>query len=493
MEVNKKESLKIVKLSENQKTTKNGKSAAKTKSTGEKSRNLYTKLESQRIISSAKYRELKAEILETYDVVDTLLKEKKSIMWASTSPDNIRSTHHLFPFRTYKNNSREASFEFFLNTTGLRDDESRKIIGDVIDEEIFDAIDKANPLGDIGEIFRKFSVEQHRMGVFARFGFPAGKCVFKVEVPLIFSLNHLWLNPADQKTFREKLSENSGPAFFTDEEVEILEDLATDLEFDTRVGDLRLALQCTPFKALGIEPYFGFEVMIPIIRAKYFDEPKTELTYPQNTITLEDFINQSDIEGIIETEIEPFDFANRDDIYQFLFDTLTVLRKTQFSPQGDTLKFGGGAFFGANARCTDEIDFFLHAKINYLLGGVRYRIIPVEEQLVPSEFRVQISPVTIMQGSLGFAYTPGSWSINGGYDFYFKTLEGISNVEAEEEALRKLDIGRAEIPQTIQHKLFGGICYRGKKAIASLGGDYTMFSEGTEKEWSIALSVSTEF
>ncbi|MCK4499835.1 hypothetical protein KAU11_05015 [Candidatus Babeliales bacterium] len=440
-------------------------------------------------------RVVKETLEDRYEAVFELIETKKRVLWESTSPDNIRGTHYLLPNRAYNNNFRQTSFEFFINTTGLRSRENRKFFGNVFDIEVFDkAVDIANPLGNIGEVLRETSIEQHRLGVFTRFAARFKDFIFKFEAPLVLSLNHLWMSLAHQKTLKEFLSEGSSQPLLTDKQVNTLVNLVLDPNFNARVGDLRFSAQWIPFTSPDIEPYIGLEVFLPIIRPSYFNAPRTRLTYPQDTVTIEDLLSNVELQTHPDgSDVDQYTLANPTDLYKFLFDTLTILRTTQFSPDGDNLKFGFGFLLGANTHLSNEFDFFIRSRFNRLLGGTRYRIIPVETQLVPSEFKVKISPVTVFQGTLGVAKSFKKWNLSVGYDLYLKTEERINSIEATEEALEKLKVSRAEIPSTSQHKLLAELSRESTWGTLSLGGDYTLFSKGTDKEWSLVFSATTYF
>ena len=413
-------------------------------------------------------------------------------LWQSSATPSIRGSYHLLPFRAKNVDDKKTSFELFVNTTGLRKSNKQRVIGDLFSDSAMEQIMstlklfKAVPEDGLDDIIREISIERHRAGAFFRFSTRPKNLTFRIEIPIVAAFDHLWLETDKVNEFKNIINSwtesgvKSTGDKLTDEQKQKLKDLLFDYKIDTRIGDIRLALETNPINSEGIESALGIEAFIPLSRPSSFSNPQTELTFPQDKLFYLAIL------------------ADSDNTYSFLHDLATVFIKTQLTAQGDTIKPGVGLFFNAKSSFFDnKFDLFGRMRLSYLMGGTRYKIIPVAEKVIPNEFRVSISSISVIQGTLSGSYHFQSWKLTGGYDFYFKTREKITEVDVDDDDLSIIESAKAEVGQITQHKLLGELTYKNfvqsGRTTLSLGGDYTFYSTGALKDWSLGLSIETKF
>lgn len=418
----------------------------------------------------------------------------KDSIWLSIAPPHTRPSYDLLPFRSHSGRTKSTSFELFLNTTGLRtasaNSERKKIFGEILDlnalVSVYNALHEPLPSGTT-DILQELSIEYHRAGLMMRFAGHPRNLTLGVEIPIIISFNHIWLD-ADKRTELEKIftaiagAESGGGSFLSKAQTDKLIDLVLLRSPDVRIGDFNFSLGISPLKTESSEATVGVEAIVPLVLSSHFSTKQTSFTYPQPVIGV-DYFTGDDL---------------NQKLFQLLFDTLTVFQKTAIVPGGDALKTGIGVFTTLNLGFLENKGaFWGQFRFQHLTGGTRYRLVPVYQKVLPNEFRVAISPVSIVQCTVGTDYHAGSWQATAGYDFYLATRERISAVVIESKAREQLELSRAETPRVKQHKVFGELSYGNRawqrETTISLGGDYTVSSVGTPREWSLALSIATKF
>ena len=109
------------------------------------------------------------------------------------------------------------------------------------------------------------------------------------------------------------------------------------------------------------------------------------------------------------------------------------------------------------------------------------------QYLLPGEYVVSVDPGDIFHYIISLDRTLGRWNVAFGYDYFLRKGEIIEWVHNKGVDVSSLRLEDAVARKFFQHKLLGETTYRvmerGLCIDVSVGGDYSVASNGTGKDW----------
>lgn len=119
------------------------------------------------------------------------------------------------------------------------------------------------------------------------------------------------------------------------------------------------------------------------------------------------------------------------------------------------------------------------------------------ERLFPRVFTTRVAPGFILNTVSNLQWTRNNWNYTIGYNAWYRTGEKLTNIQAPEEDLKRLNICKATVDSASQLKLFGKIhrTFETKKHDVSFSfyGNMTVWNDNLGNDFTLGISFDKRF
>lgn len=384
---------------------------------------------------------------------------------------------------------------------------------------------------DIILLFENGTVQQRQFGFLLYGEKQFRKWHFSCHLPFYYLERNLWLTQEEQDAIDEELG-------VTDEEQkEALKDehaVSDKLGF----GDTRLSFDIVPFETRGkLDFRLGGQITIPTAWAIFKGlEGNHFVACPRKQHR-----NFADLTGytlaeLINMAIE--EIGQFDDAFKMLkkmsFESLDQIAANLLeAPLGNSGHLGVGVYSKTIWPITPfikrnwarNIMYKGFLSLEYLFPATEKRffvecidpeafdrdfddadkaeenLIFLEEQFVdkffPFFYDTTVHPGIVFRWTGKFMYETDRWSFCLGTDTWVRSKESLTNIQAPCNQIDKLNVGKARRLLGYQSKVIGSVFYKSQRRkrnwFLSLNGDYTWWSSGIGKDYTLSFNLEIDF
>jgi len=482
-------------------------------------------------------------LVEILDILPILQED----LYCKTYPLNKRSLLDLpfvRPYRWHSIYDQKVGVQLFYNQTdrmhftGRCDNISSYLaicnsnllrkLSDKLDEDIireqFPDFD-LDPLC-IFPLFRNMTIQERRLG-FMFSGSQRWKTLtFRAYAPLYYLERNYFLTNQERKAVEDVFGEQSDTEF---QDQHMISD-------KIGIGDTRLVCAYHVLRCPDIALNLGFQLTIPTafpfkkgLKGASFQQWK-KIRHCKFSIQELWELAQEDVNAATEYGSDFF-LGALDTLSANLLDT----------PLGNNQHLGIGLFFQNKSRLSyyfkrpwaDQIHYKGNISLEYLLPRTERRFFLIRtdndsldkrlfdeeradddpayaanwlnlieetftNKFYPVALDTRIQPGLIFHWTSNMFYERGPWRYQLGTDWYIQTPTSLESLEVPQDiGACNIELKKAEPPYMYQSKICGGIYYSFERPCRtwnlSLYGDYTYWTEGLGKDFTLSLNLEVDF